>query len=212
MAGASDDQPVGKAGPQVLELVADREAGCYVVATTEGPGAGSQVSTRLVALSSHRTSVEVEFCVPEQRPERLAAIGARYAEIYARLWDEDELMMVAREAALARRAQPPVPLVQLALGSVEALRTRLPLTVTFGAERFRLVELDGGIVVHGAVCPHWLAPLDDAPIVDGVIRCPWHGYRFDARTGCSVEGRDLRLSHAPRLVVQNGVASLIPRE
>lgn len=205
------NQPVGKVVPQVLELVADREAGCYVIATIEGPGAGSQVSTHLAALAPHRTSVEVEFRVLEQRPERLAAIGDRYAQIYARLWDEDEAMMTAREAALVRRVRPEVAQAPLDLGAVETLRARLPLTVDFGARRFRLIELEGAIVIHGAVCPHWLAPLDDAPVVDGVVRCPWHGYRFDARTGCSVDGRDLSLGESPRLEVRDGRASLVFR-
>jgi nitrite reductase/ring-hydroxylating ferredoxin subunit len=34
------------------------------------------------------------------------------------------------------------------------------------------------------VCPHFGGPLDDAPVDDrGIVTCPWHGYRFDVRTG-----------------------------
>ena len=204
------NRPVDRSAPQVLELAADRAAGRYVVTTLEGPGAGSQVHTRLAPLGPHRTSVEVEFHVPEVRPERLSAIGARYAAIYARLWDEDEAMMRAREAALTLRSCHPTVAAPVELGPVEALRARLPLVVDLGSDRYRLVELDGDVVVHGTVCPHWLAPLDEAPVVDGVVRCPWHGYRFDARTGCSVDGRGLRLAPPPKLVVQGGLASLVP--
>ena len=37
-----------------------------------------------------------------------------------------------------------------------------------------------------AVCPHRRGPLDGADIEDDYIAvCPWHGWRFDIRTGKS---------------------------
>ena len=46
---------------------------------------------------------------------------------------------------------------------------------------------------------HWLGPLDDAPLEDGCVRCPWHGYLFDIRTGRSSDGHRLRLAPSPRV-------------
>ncbi len=197
------NQPGDVARAQVLELRADRPAGFYVAATLSGPGAGTEIRTRLTPVNEARTAVAVEFHVPEDRPERLAAIGARYGEVYARLWDEDEAMMVHREAALAarRRTGPTVP---LNLGALETVRADLPLIVEYGGGRFRLVELDGALIAHAADCPHWLGPLDDASVEEGRIRCPWHGYRFDLRTGESCDGRGLRLAQAPNVSVQDG--------
>jgi nitrite reductase/ring-hydroxylating ferredoxin subunit len=41
------------------------------------------------------------------------------------------------------------------------------------------------------------------------VRCPWHGYRFDARSGGNLDGRGLRLAFARRLEVDaEGEASL----
>jgi nitrite reductase/ring-hydroxylating ferredoxin subunit len=51
------------------------------------------------------------------------------------------------------------------------------------------------------VCTHLLGPLGEAPVEDGCVTCPWHGYRFDVRTGRSADGRRLRLSPAPRVEV-----------
>jgi nitrite reductase/ring-hydroxylating ferredoxin subunit len=55
------------------------------------------------------------------------------------------------------------------------------------------VEVDGVRRRHGTVCPHLGGPLEGAPLADGCITCPWHGYRFDVRTGRNADGRGLRL-------------------
>jgi thiamine pyrophosphate-dependent acetolactate synthase large subunit-like protein/nitrite reductase/ring-hydroxylating ferredoxin subunit len=43
---------------------------------------------------------------------------------------------------------------------------------------------------YGAIdgrCPHQGGPLAEGIFVDGVLRCPWHGWGFDARTGESAD-------------------------
>jgi nitrite reductase/ring-hydroxylating ferredoxin subunit len=59
-----------------------------------------------------------------------------------------------------------------------------------------VVELDGVRVRHATVCPHLGGPLDATPVAGGCVRCPWHGYRFDLRTGRNLDGRALRLETA----------------
>lgn len=197
--------------PQVIEVRADRAAGAYVSATVEGPGAGSEVRTRLTPLAADRTGIAVEFHVPESEPDRLARIGERYRAIYRRLWDEDEAMMVERERALAaRRAGRDRSRSSVPLGSPEAVRAALPRLVEVGGERFRIIEVEGELVVHAATCPHWLGPLDGAEVEDGCVRCPWHDYRFDVRTGESRDGRGLTLATPPSLVLIDGQLTLVP--
>lgn len=204
------NQPGDVSRPQVIEVRADRAAGSYVSATLEGPGSGSEVRTRLTALAPDRTGIDVAFLVPETDPERLAMIGGRYRAIYERLWDEDEAMMVERERALAaRRAGRASAPETVILGAPEAVRAALPRLVEVGGERFRLLEIDGELVVHAATCPHWLGPLDSAEVIDGCIRCPWHGYAFDVRTGESRDGRGLTLATPPSLVVIDGQLALV---
>jgi len=45
------------------------------------------------------------------------------------------------------------------------------------------------IVVASEVCPHLGGPLADALLEDEgcALRCPWHGYKFDTRTGRFLE-------------------------
>jgi pyruvate oxidase len=43
---------------------------------------------------------------------------------------------------------------------------------------------------YGAIdgrCPHQGGPLSDGTLEDGLLRCPWHGWAFDLRTGESAE-------------------------
>jgi len=70
----------------------------------------------------------------------------------------------------------------------------------------------GSLLAHATTCPYWLGPLDEAAPQNGILRCPWHGYRFDMRTGESVDGCSYRLAPAPRVAVDpaTGEASLVP--
>lgn len=147
---------------------------------------------------------EVEFHVPESRPNRLEAIGDAYVAIYARLWDEDEAMMLARERALAQRLKPDFTAPPLDLGEEQAVRAALPILFKLGGASFRLIDLDGGLVAHSTSCPHWLGPLDQVPVIDGSVRCPWHGYRFDVTSGACSGHPALKLAIAPGIQTVDG--------
>ncbi len=49
------------------------------------------------------------------------------------------------------------------------------------------------IVVASEVCPHLGGPLSQARLEDDgcVLRCPWHGYKFDTRSGEFLENPNL---------------------
>lgn len=200
------------AAPQLIEMRADRPEGHYTSTTIEGTGAGTEIRVGLVSRDSDQVDVRVEFHIPEERPERLAAIGEAYVAAYARLWDEDEAMMQARERALGHRRPPDLSVPPLDLGEVQAVRVALPLAFELGEAPFRLVDLDGELVAHSTVCPHWLGPLDEGPVILGQIRCPWHGYRFDVASGACPAHPALKLAPAPEISLIDGrVVAAWPR-
>ena len=86
------------------------------------------------------------------------------------------------------------------------MRVRLPIVVTVGDREYRVVEVDGVLHAHVTVCPHSLGPLGAVDVRVGVIECPWHGYRFDVRTGANLDGHGCRLSPAPRVHVDPDTA------
>jgi nitrite reductase/ring-hydroxylating ferredoxin subunit len=196
-----------EAGQEILlELALERPRLRYVARTLEGPGKGTEIWTRLEPVSPERTRIEVEFWLPGIPPERRDGLGGAYLRLYTLLWDQDEAMMTRRAAELARRDAERSrgegqPGEILELGPIEAVRASLPLLVSLGGREFRVLELDGELLAHATQCPHRLGPLAEAPVEDGCIRCPWHGYRFEVRSGASAEGRRLRLAPAPRVVM-----------
>jgi nitrite reductase/ring-hydroxylating ferredoxin subunit len=193
-----------------LELAVSHERR-YVSRTLEGPGAASEIWTRLDPIDAHRTDIEVEFLVPDVAPGRGDALGAAYVALYTRLWDQDEAMMQRRSWLLDRPRATPVAPEPVELGAVAEVEAALPLRAVFGGRPVMVARVAGELVAWDALCPHALGPLESAPDVDGRVVCAWHGKAFDVRTrrGCGADAR-LRLAPAPRVEVARGRVKLVP--
>jgi len=50
-----------------------------------------------------------------------------------------------------------------------------------------LFVLEGEVVCVQAFCPHLEGPLFQGSVAHGEVTCPWHGWRFDLRTGRRVD-------------------------
>jgi nitrite reductase/ring-hydroxylating ferredoxin subunit len=197
--------PAARGRESEIDVRLDRPALSYLTRTVDGFGTGTEILTRLAPLTERATRITVDFRVPGVDGRAADAIGAAYVRTYAQLWDEDEAMMVRRQALLdatrgPRHAASDVVASEV-LGRLDDLRSTLPLGVEWDGRLFRLVEIDGALVLHATTCPHLGGPLAAAPIEDGCVTCPWHGYRFDIRTGANVDGRACGLDDPPRLEV-----------
>jgi len=149
-----------------LEVLLNVDDATWVSRTVGGAGEGAEIWSKAVATGQRSCEVTVEFHVPDVRLETAGRLGSAYARLYERLYDEDEAMMTGRQAALDDLGNSPI----------------------------RVVDVEGERCAFKARCPHQLGPLDNAPVIDGVIVCPWHGYRFDVRTGRNLDGSKLRLA------------------
>jgi len=195
---------------QVVRLSLDREAGIWVTEVLEGFTRGLQVHTQARELGPRSIEVDVRFRAPTPLPiprpfaraiER--TLGSVAVAVYRRLYDEDEQMMLERQAQLDDRSRSPRLQESLRLGTrAEVLQPGYRLPTTQG--EYRVAEVAGELVAFSTVCPHMLGPLGDVPVIDGQVRCPWHGYCFDVRTGSAL-GRRLHLRRAPRLEQRDGV-------
>ena len=71
-----------------------------------------------------------------------------------------------------------------------------------------LFNVGGEFFAIGNTCAHRGGPLGEGFLEDGIVTCPWHGWRFDVKTGISpvmpaakvpsykvkVEGNDVMVS------------------
>ena len=205
--------PKQKPTALTIELRIDRDAREYHTRTVAGAATGTDIVTRLATPDATHTDVSVAFHVPGLPESARKPLGEGYVRLYTRLWDQDEAMMVRREALLGGRGPAPAKpgaRAPLALGPAAALRARLPLRVDVAGDGFRVVEHEGRLLAHALVCPHLGGPLDEAVVEGGAVVCPWHGYRFDCETGRGPEGQRVRMAVRARVAIgADGHAQLV---
>ena len=156
----------GDGDPLILDLRLDRDAGIWVTCTTRGNRLVSEIRTQAAPTGERSCRVTVDFHVEGVSEEKREAVAAYYQRLYSKLYDEDEAMMVARQHALNSHAS-----------------TR---------SGWRTAHLPDGDYPVPRTCPHLGLPLNAEPDNDGIITCPWHGFRFDVRTGRCVNGQSCR--------------------
>ena len=133
-------------------------------------------------------------------------------DLYARLWDEDEQMMQAREVRLNESRHDGR---EINLGNADDVMKQLQNgdepVFQVGRREYRLRTHQGKLSAVPTICPHLLGPLSDAPTEGseenpGILYCPWHGYRFDLETGqCLAPATaDCRLPPSPDITQENG--------
>jgi hypothetical protein len=83
-----------------LELLLDRDRRQWVSRTSDG----TEIWTVATATGEQTCRVDVEFHVPRPPNPKL---GRYYVDLYTRLYDEDESMMIGRQAYLDRRVPEP---------------------------------------------------------------------------------------------------------
>jgi nitrite reductase/ring-hydroxylating ferredoxin subunit len=206
-------QPASFMNRMELELRLDREHNRWITTTLAGLGKGTQIVTHAVPLAEDRIKVIVDFYVPKL-PRILHPLYARqFIATYSKLYDEDLWMMSTRQQELdrLRSGAPRVAVSELSLGSLETVRGSLPLVFEFQNRPYRLVEIDGVLLAHATTCPHMLGPLQNASLEDGQVQCPWHGYRFEVKTGQCTSGQRCRLAPAPAISVNEETGDVVAR-
>jgi nitrite reductase/ring-hydroxylating ferredoxin subunit len=191
----------------IIELRLDRDCYRWITRTLEGPGRGTEIWTRAFPIGERQTDVVVDFLVPGVVKARIKPLRDFFVELYTRLYDEDERMMTVRQERLDALRRPEIKGPnKRELGPLDELRKQLPLVFVLGERSFRLVELNRKLIAHSVVCPHMFGPLEQTKIQDnGIVECPWHGYRFDLSTGACLSNRQYRL--APAIVQVDPVSS-----
>lgn len=150
--------------PMQMNVTLDEDRHGYTNATfTDGAENGRAVC-RIAETGDDSCHMSFRFFIPEDSPFPREQAGPFYADLFGRLVDEDEPKMKYRTQALKDGAAAHRPRRTVTLANGE--NAKVPL-----------------------VCPHQGLPLDCEPDTDGIMTCPWHGYRFDAATGKCISGQ-----------------------
>ena len=64
-------------------------------------------------------------------------------------------------------------------------------------------NLDGSVYAIDNVCLHAGGPLGQGTIEDGKVVCPWHGWKYDLKTGQATHNPNARLAVYP-IRIENG--------
>lgn len=161
-----DANVVLRGGPEMrMTVTLDPDRLGFVNATFDLDGTeNGRTVCRVDPQGDDRCTMHLRFFVPDRPELDRQAAGDYYRAIWERLIEEDEPKMIHRAHALRVGAK------------LHKLRRTTVLS-------------DGSECVVPQFCPHQGLPLEGDPDPDGVITCPWHGYRFDARTGQCLSGQ-----------------------
>jgi hypothetical protein len=92
--------PAGATRHAIVEIQMDQPNLRYWSRTLGAQGAGGEVLTYLTPIHERMTDIVVEFRMPVVSDKHAEAVGAGYLRLYKRLWDEDERMMMHRQALI----------------------------------------------------------------------------------------------------------------
>ena len=189
--------------PSTIELRLDKALRRWITRTLEGRNRGSEIWTHAFPIGSERVDIVVDFFVPGVTAAEREKTGRAFAGLYERLYDEDVAMMVERQHQLDRRmGRSKADAKELDLGLRSTLG--LPVRCEVGGRAYVVAELEGELVVYPALCPHQLGPLADGKIIDGSVRCPWHGYTFDLISGDCLNAGTCGLGERPEINEKDG--------
>jgi NAD(P)H-dependent nitrite reductase small subunit len=86
------------------------------------------------------------------------------------------------------------------VGKVGEIRPGRGKVFDLGGTPVAVFHTDGGYYAIHNTCPHAQGPLAEG-VVDGtIVKCPWHGWRFDMTTGACLVTADASVtSYAVRV-------------
>ena len=91
-----------------------------------------------------------------------------------------------RTIAAAARAGAEVDEAWVAVGATADFEAGRVYALAVGDHQVALVRTESGLHALNGRCPHQGGPLGEGTLCDGALRCPWHGYDFDLKSGKGV--------------------------
>ena len=197
----------------LLELLVDKANHYWATTVVRGEGEGVEIHTQASANEGSGITVDVRFYAPSKPNWLRRTLGLRYLQKqYRGLYDEDEELMLGRQHAIDshKKSRQASDAAELKVGRLDRLSKSSVHRATHNHTEYCVAYLDGQWLAYSAKCPHQFGSLADAEIsADGVVTCPWHGYRFDIRSGENLDGKCGPLKPSAQAVEREGSLYLV---
>ena len=73
-----------------------------------------------------------------------------------------------------------------------------------------LYNVNGTFYAVDNTCPHAGGPLGEGKLAEGIVECPWHGWRFNIRTGEWVGNNAITVACCPVRIEGDQVQIALP--
>lgn len=83
------------------------------------------------------------------------------------------------------------------VGSLSQLQPGWVLEARIDGQTYALCNSGGEIHALDGSCPCTGGPLGQGALRDDLLVCPWHGWRFDCRSGVSAYDPEIRVAKVP---------------
>lgn len=80
--------------------------------------------------------------------------------------------------------------------------------IFFQNREVALFKVEGRVYAVDNLCPHRGGPLSAGELSGTVVTCPWHGARFDLRTGVGLPGPHSCALQAYEVKIEDGAVKL----
>ncbi len=84
------------------------------------------------------------------------------------------------------------------------------LTVDVNGILLALFNVNGAFYALDNTCPHAGGPLGEGTLAGDIVECPWHGWRFNVRTGERPENPDFTVACRPVRIEGDMVQVAVP--
>jgi nitrite reductase (NADH) small subunit len=69
------------------------------------------------------------------------------------------------------------------IGRSEDVPEGVPRQFDAGGRKVAVYRLGGALFAMDGVCPHRGGPVGEGTVENGIAVCPWHGWRFEVKSG-----------------------------
>lgn len=69
--------------------------------------------------------------------------------------------------------------------------------VVLNGKKISVFNVAGEFHAIDDACPHRAGPLSDGDLEGDVVTCPWHGWRFNVKTGQGTDFPQAKVAHYP---------------